>query len=420
MGGQVSNLLFSPTCEGKCLYDDTVSLKQRMAAYGVASSVARTPQDVMAIRVQLYVSATQVPTTRFLRNMSTDADWMPCEQVARAVPWLAHQLHERFHPDALQVLPHELSLLFLRGQCPYGAKIDTLCSVVSSFVAAALVYADPKGPMFEARTRVYHFGSARTQPPEPMTSHQGESSRPAADCQCALWEAHNYVIHRSQQGNEHAMRWLAAMYAGQVITNASTLPDTARWGYVLCGTRYVPLHANWWKRAGKAALLPLQTQAQGSKAVQAKASFVDLPRPEEVTQAHLLDIVAMTEAGATVDLSDFPSLQTGHVERLCKEWLACGRVPRKLLLKRTLVDGGLILSRTILSFLSHPQVYKVDVRDTSFLECADPALLQRLILEGALDRLLFYPSNESLPAWLALSPCARIHVIGMLSSLTPQ
>jgi hypothetical protein len=413
MGGQVSSLLFSATCEGMCLHDDTVSLKQRMARYGVNSVMMRTPQDVIALRVQLYVSGAQQPTTNFLLAMANDNMTsaketatlrLPSDPRARTVPWLAHQLHERFHPDAMLVLPHELNLLFLHGQCPYGAKTDVLCSVISSFVTACLGRLGPEEPLYEARTRVYQFS---------------ESDTPT-DCQCAHWEAHNYLVHRSQQGNEHVKGWVTHMTAhfgfqgGRCTEDAclSTLPDMARWGYILRNTQYVPLQADWWK-----TLRPLQAKPAVKKEG-AKPNFKGMAKPEDVTPSCLLDIVAMTEPGATVDLSDFASLQTSHVERLCLEWMACGRVPRKLLLSGTLVDGGLILSRGFLKFLCHPQVYKVDVSETSFLECADPPLLQRLVLNGDLDRLLFYPCDDKLPAWVALGASAQARVVSMLPSLT--
>jgi len=120
-----------------------------------------------------------------------------------------------------------------------------------------------------------------------------------------------------------------------------------------------------------------------------KPDFLHMAKPENVTQSFLLDIVAMTEPGATINLSGFSSLYTNHVEQLCDEWMKCGRVPRKLILHKTLVDGGLILSSTFLRFLTHPQVFVVDVRQTSFLECANAPLLQRLILDGTLDRMLY-------------------------------
>lgn len=392
MGGQLSSLLFSSTCEGVCLHDDTLSLKERMARYGVNSSMTRSPGDVVALRVQLYVSEAQQPTTHFLPGADKVSN-----RRARIPHWLAQQLHERFHPDVLLVLPHEFNLLFLRGQCPYGAKTDVLCSVVSSFVTSCLGRQRLEECMYEARTRVFCF-----------------SQSIPANCQCAHWEAHNYLVHRSQQGNEWTKRCMGS-------ADLNTLHDTVRWGYLLCHTRFVPLFADWWKTALRPlhlaeALPPTHTgallPAEGKKA---KPNFKGLARPEDVTPAFLQSIVAMTRPGATVDLSDFPSLQTCHVERLCLDWMACERMPRKLLLTGTLVDGGLILSRPILQFLSHPQVACVDVRGTSFLECADPALLQRLILEGDLDRLQF--CDDSLPAWRALSREAQLRILGMSNSL---
>lgn len=404
MGGQVSSLLFSKACENQCFHDNAVSLKDRMAKYGVGPTEAlvRRCDDVMAWRVQLFnPSQSGSPTHDFLEAIYDTAtvslrDKIPACSVklqkqtamlARTMPWLAHQLHERFHPDAILVLPHEVSLLFLHGQCPYGTKTDTMCSVLSSFVSTALVVAT--GRLYEAHTRVLCFGCPTDE-----------------TCQCAWGEAHNYVVHRSQQGSARARRWVARMDDKIIATpdndslekHLNGLPDLARWGLVLCRGALVTLHSEWWRQ--EKPLRPIEPLFDP------KPDFVHMDKPEIVTQSFLSDIVAMTEPGATVDLSGFASLHTSHVEKLCLEWMTCGRVPRKLLLKGTLVDGGLILSKPFLQFLVHPQVHQVDVRGTSFLECADNKLLPMLAQDGILDRLLFLDDSspgERMPRLWALN-----------------
>lgn len=385
MGAQISSLLFSESCQDQCYNDDTLSLKERMSGYGVITDdITRHPEDVLVWRVQLFKTGQACPTNDFLEAMTMpnaeqkgSTHGGSTEKMSRTIAWLAHQLHERFHPDAILALPHEINLLFLHGQCPYGVKVDTMLSVVSSFVASALLTATNQ--VYEAHTRLFYLGYPTDE-----------------TCQCTLWEAHNYIVHRSQQGNVRATRYLKSenyidVYSSEQVQYSvsdieeqlSNFPDEARWGIVLCEGALVTLHTDWWCQS---QFQPLQP---GIPLFDPKPDFVHMDRPENVTQSYLLDIVAMTEAGATVNLSDFESLHTGHVEQLCREWMSCRRVPRKLILQRTLVDGGLILSKTFLQFLSHPQVFKVDVRNTSFLECADAQLLQRLCQDGHLDRLLY-------------------------------